>query len=57
MKMPATTAFSISILRRIRRRFVPVSALSVVLVITMSSGPGASSGTICESSRSLGSNR
>ena len=35
----------------------PVSALSVVLRITMSSASGASSGTICESGRSFGSRR
>ena len=40
VKMPATTTFSMPMLCRIRRRLVPVSALSVVLVITISSPCG-----------------
>jgi hypothetical protein len=36
--MPATTTLSMPMLRRISRGLVPAGALSVVLVMTMSSG-------------------
>ena len=57
VKMPTQTTVFMSMLRRISRRLVPVSAESVVLVTTISSPSGASSGTSCEACWVLGSSR
>ena len=55
--MPAQTTVLMPRLVRISRRLVPVSAESVVLVTTISSPWGASSGTICEACSFFGRRR
>ena len=55
--MPVTTTWRIPILLNIKRRLVPVSALSVVLVTTISPGTGATSEAIWDSSLPVGISR